>query len=334
MNGFRVYFLAGTHNWTVEIANSLADLSNHTGSYQLLSNVSATPSDMFAEVSLSAPVSATHFRLSVQRLTGDNYVHITSWDLLGTSALDSASPTANLLSIPPVTGGCTTTFVVRYTDDQAVSNRSINYGDVLVTGPNGFSQTAALYGVDVNANGQMRNVSYFVSAPDGGWDVFENGTYMIHLLADQVFDVSGHPAAAATIGSFTVNVPPIQTRPPDDMTELNANDWFAFAVAATATASDDAVRKTFGNSSVRFDTTGGFDTYLRYEPASGTRWDLTSADQFHFDVYAENPSALDFQEAPILRFMTRMATQWNFDTGRVTRCIHFGITRLDNGYLR
>jgi hypothetical protein len=304
LNGFRVYFLGGPHDWTVESADSLADLSSQTGSYQLLTRVSDTPSDMFAEVSLSAPATAKLFRLTAHRLTGDNYVHITSWDLLGTTEQDVASPSATLLTSPAeVTGGSTTSFVVRYTDDLAIKNRSINFGDVQVTGPSGFVQTAAFYGVDVNANGPTRDVTYFVSAPGGGWDILENGTYAIHVAPDQVFDVSGNPVTAVTIGSFTVNVPPIQTRPPDDMTELNAGDWFAFAVAATATTSDDTVRKTNGASSVRFDTTGGFDTYLRYEPASGTLWDLTDADQFQFDVYAENPSAIDFQQEPIIRFI-------------------------------
>jgi hypothetical protein len=54
---------------------------------------------------------------------------------------------------------------------------------------------------------------------------------------------------------------------------------------------------------VRFDTTGGFDTFLRYEPPSGTLWNLTDASQFHFDVYAENPSPFDFQQEPIVRFI-------------------------------
>jgi hypothetical protein len=215
-----------------------------------------------------------------------------------------ASPTATLFSAPPVvTGGSTTSFVIRYADDRAIKNSSINYGDVQVTGPNGFVQTAAFYGVDVNANGPTRDGTYFVSAPGGAWDVSENGTYLIHMVTDQVFDVVGNTVPAMTLGSFTVNVPPVQTQPPGDMTELNAGDWFAFAVAATASTSDDAVRKTFGAASVRFDTTGGFDTYLRYEPASGTLWDLTSLDMFRFDVYAENPSAFDFQQEPIVRFI-------------------------------
>jgi hypothetical protein len=202
-----------------------------------------------------------------------------------------------------VTGGSSTSFIVRYLDDRAIKNRSINYGDIQVTGPNGFVQTAAFYGVDVNANGPIRDVTYFVSAPGGRWDFLENGTYVIHVDADQVFDVAGNPVAPVVIGSFTVNVPPIQTRPPDDMTELNASDWFAFAVSATATTTDDLVRKTSGTGSVRFDTTGGFDTFLRYEPPSGTLWNLTDASQFQFDVYAENPSPFDFQQEPIVRFI-------------------------------
>ena len=50
--------------------------------------------------------------------------------------------------------------------------------------------------------------------------------------------------------------------------------------------------------SVRFDTTGGFDTFLRYEPPNGAMWNLTHADRFLFDVYAENPNPSGFQEAP------------------------------------
>lgn len=304
VNGFRAYFLGGPHNWTVESANSLTDLDGHIGSYQLLTSQVGSPSDIFVEASLSASVSATHFRLTAHRLTGDNYVHITSWDLLGLTVVDAAPPTAMLLSTPPeITGGASTSFVVRYTDDVAILNRSINFGDIQVTGPNGFVQTAAFYEVDVNANGPSRNVTYFVSAPGGGWDNLENGTYTIHLSADQVFDVVGNSIASTALGSFTVNVPLPQIQPPDDMTELNAGDWFTFAAAASATTNNDTVLKTFGESSIRFDTTGGFDTYLRYEPLSGALWDLTDADEFHFDIYAENPSPFDFQQEPIVRFI-------------------------------
>jgi hypothetical protein len=304
VEGVRVYLLGGPHNWTVEAANSLADLNGHTGTYQLLVSELNTPSDMYSEVSLGALTTATHFRLTVERLTGDDYVHITSWDFLGPAVTDVAAPSATLLSaVPAVTGGSSTSFTVRYTDDVSLANRSINFGDVRVTGPNGFVQTAGLYDVNIDANGTPRDVTYFISAPGGGWDVFEDGSYTIHVVAGQVFDTSRNAVSAGAIGSFTVNVPPIQTRPPDDMTELNADDWFAFAESATASTSDDTVRTTFGAGSVRFDTTGGFDTYLRYAPASGTLWDLTDASDFHFDVYAENPSAFDFQQEPIVRFI-------------------------------
>jgi hypothetical protein len=87
------------------------------------------------------------------------------------------------------------------------------------------------------------------------------------------------------------------------MTELNADDWFAAAEGATASTSDDATRKLFGTASVRFDTTGGFDTFLRYEPAAGAIWDLTAADEFRFNVFAQNPSPVGFQQEPIIRFI-------------------------------
>jgi hypothetical protein len=87
------------------------------------------------------------------------------------------------------------------------------------------------------------------------------------------------------------------------MTELNASDWFAAAEGATATTSDDTTRKLVGAASVRFDTTGGFDTFLRYEPASGAMWDLTAADQFRFNIFAQNPSPVGFQQEPIVRFI-------------------------------
>ena len=105
------------------------------------------------------------------------------------------------------------------------------------------------------------------------------------------------------IGSFLVNLPDLERRPLSDMTELNAASWMAWADGATASTADDMSRKVLGDASVRFDTTGGFDTYLRYAPASGAEWDLTDATEFHFSIYAENPSPFGFQQEPIVHLM-------------------------------
>jgi hypothetical protein len=304
VTGFRTFYSGGNYRWKIETADTLADLNSQTGTYELLVPLKNTPSDVFSSATLTAPVSVTHLRLTAERLTGDNYVHINTWELLGSSSADTAVPVATLLT-PPVTGAgnASTSFSVRYTDDRAVDIRTINFGDIRVTGPNGFLQTAAFYGLDTNANGPTRDAQYFVSAPGGSWDVSENGTYDVELLPQQVFDLAGKPAAPLMLASFVINVLPPETRPKRDLTELNADDWFAAADGASASTSDDTARKTLGAASVRFETTGGFDTYLRYEPAGGAMWDLTAADEFHFDEYAQNPSPFGFQEPPIIRFI-------------------------------
>jgi hypothetical protein len=129
---------------------------------------------------LGASATAKHLRLTAERLTGDNYVHINSWDLFGVTAADSTAPTATLATAPvAVPGQASTSFTVRYSDDRAVDSRSINFGDIRTTGPNGFQQTAAFYGLDVNANGATRDAQYFVSAPGGSWNHVDNGTYVL-----------------------------------------------------------------------------------------------------------------------------------------------------------
>jgi hypothetical protein len=180
---------------------------------------------------------------------------------------------------------------------------SINFGDKRITGPNGFQQLAAFYGVDANTHGPTRDATYFVSPPGGTWDAGDNGVYTMEIVLDQVTDTSGKPVAGGVIGTFEVSIPGPESTPADDMTEDNASDWLAWAQDATAATFDDATRKTRGNSSVRFETTGGFDTLLRYEPANGARWDLTNAVTFSFEIYAENPSPVGFQMEPIVRLV-------------------------------
>jgi hypothetical protein len=305
LTGFRIYFSGGaTYRWKVEAADSLADLDGRSGTYQLLVPLTTSQSDrMLSAATAGGPATARYVRLTVERLTGDNYVHINAWELLGIPAADSAVPSAMLLTAPVVTpGNASSSFAVRYSDDVSIDSSSINTGDVRVTGPNGFLQTAVFSRLDVNANGATREATYSISAPGGTWDPADNGTYSIELLPQQVFDTAGKPVAPLALASFDVNVAPAETRPAADLAELNAADWFAAAQSATASTSDDTIRKTHGAASVRFDTTGGFDTYLRYQPDALVLWDLTTADQFHFNVYAQNPNASGFQQEPIIRF--------------------------------
>ncbi len=307
LTGFRTLFShAGgnpAYRWKVEAADTIGDLDTQAGTYTLLVLPTETPSDSYSTQLLASPTEARYVRLTAERLTGDDYVHINAWDLLTEAVADVESPTATLLA-PATTpsDAASQSFVVRFADDRAIDIASVNYGDVVVTGPNGTAQIAALYGLDANVNGGSRDVTYFIAAPGGAWDYTDNGEYIVSVAAGQVRDTSGKPVAAGVIGSFDIDLATPELRPFADMTELNAASWQASADAATATTYDDTGRKVLGESSVRFETNGGFDTYLRYAPASGAQWDLSDASEFHFSLFAENPSQFDFQQEPIVRF--------------------------------
>ena len=95
----------------------------------------------------------------------------------------------------------------------------------------------------------------------------------------------------------------VQRQPPEDMTELNSRHWSAWAEGATASVQDDTSRKQTGASSLKFTTTGGFDTYVRYPRTFTAQWDLSGAHELKFRCYAENPN-IGFQNgSPWIRLV-------------------------------
>jgi hypothetical protein len=96
---------------------------------------------------------------------------------------------------------------------------------------------------------------------------------------------------------------PVQTTPPSDLTEQNAGDWTAWAQEASASVANDAGRKRFGESSVKFTTNGGFDTYLRYPRTFTAQWDVSAAENLAVSFYARNPN-IGFQSgSPWIRLL-------------------------------
>ncbi|MFO0874537.1 MAG: hypothetical protein U0575_11280 [Phycisphaerales bacterium] len=108
------------------------------------------------------------------------------------------------------------------------------------------------------------------------------------------------------LACFTLSAAAIAGPPPaaDALTENSAGSWSAAAEFASASTSDsnDAV---VGASSVRFDTTGGFDTWLWSPPAKDAAWDLTGSGGLRFWVKADNPNCCGFQNgSPWIRIFT------------------------------
>ncbi len=128
---------------------------------------------------------------------------------------DTTSPTASLNPIPSITTSTSSfhIFTVTYTDDVAINTASLDNADILVTGPNGFSQLAQLFGVNSFSNNTSRTATYGIFAPGGTWDNPDNGTYTVTMQANQVRDTGNNSVAAGSLGSFVVNIR--DTTPPN-----------------------------------------------------------------------------------------------------------------------
>src|SRR5262249_43555619 len=106
--------------------------------------------------------------------------------------VDTVPPTVSAVSAPDVTNGSSLTqydFTVTFAANTAIAVASLDGSDVLVTGPNGYSQLAGFVSVDVNSNGTPRPASQLLTAAlpaGGGWDASDNGTYTLSLQANQV----------------------------------------------------------------------------------------------------------------------------------------------------
>jgi len=124
-----------------------------------------------------------------------------------TSAGDTTPPTASLSANNVTSRGATSyTFKVTYTDNVRVSVSTLGNREILVNGPNGYSQLATLVSIDINSNGTPRTATYRITPPGGFWNRFDNGTYSVVMRANKVLDTAGNPVAPGTIGTFSVRI--------------------------------------------------------------------------------------------------------------------------------
>lgn len=125
------------------------------------------------------------------------------------AGIDRVNPTASLSATNlSAAGGPSYDFTVTYQDDVGVDISSISNSNVLVQGPNGFSQLATRVAVSDASNGPLRSVTYRITAPGGSWDGSDNGSYSLTLQSNQVRDTSGNFAATGLLGSFQVAISP------------------------------------------------------------------------------------------------------------------------------
>ena len=126
---------------------------------------------------------------------------------LGTFQIDiDTTPPAAKLVAPDLTvnGGTTYDFTVTYSDSKTVNAGTLDGNDVLVTGPKGYSQQAAIVQVQSSSTGSTRTVTYRIGAPGGIWYGDDDGTYTVNQLANQVSDGVGNFSPAGVLGIFKV----------------------------------------------------------------------------------------------------------------------------------
>lgn len=75
---------------------------------------------------------------------------------------------------------------------------------------------------------------------------------------------------------------------PDELTEFQSSIWEAGAEGASAQVFDDTDRVRVGEASLRFETDGGFDTWLLAPASRNANWDFSVSGGIAFWVYAEN----------------------------------------------
>jgi hypothetical protein len=128
-------------------------------------------------------------------------------ELLGDGALDSTPPVPALSVADLTLGGSPShSCSVTYTDNTAVRLSSLDSTDLLVTGPNGYSNLVEFIGADLPIDGSPMTGTYSISAPGGSWDAADNGTYTVTLLEGAVEDTLNNSIPQTTLGGFNVSI--------------------------------------------------------------------------------------------------------------------------------
>ncbi|MBD1866885.1 hypothetical protein H6F95_06135 [Cyanobacteria bacterium FACHB-471] len=175
----------------------------------------------------------------VLRRTGDTPYLLS----LADAPVDTSAPTARLRATAPTRGSSTHNFTVTYRDNVAVDVSSLDNRDILVTGPDGFRQSARRIAVNSSSNGATRSATYQLRAPGEAWDSTDNGIYNIFLRSNQVKDTSSNFAASGLLGSFQTNIvdlPSTDRNPPTaSLSANNLIDRDSNTYDFTITYSDD-----------------------------------------------------------------------------------------------
>ncbi len=161
---------------------------------------------------------------------------------------DTVRPTATAsLGNVSSPGGTLYSFTVTYTDNVGINTAMLDDNDLVVTGPNGFSQGAQYVSRSYTNDGAIVARYQFVP-PDGSWDWPDTGTYTIAMQTSQVRDTTGNSITARGLATFQVGIYPADAAGNDIGGALN---WGGFSPGRVR-AVDDFVGAIDRNDYVKF----------------------------------------------------------------------------------
>jgi hypothetical protein len=130
----------------------------------------------------------------------------------GVVSLGGRADPSGLVAALSFAGGANTGFVkhsksytitVQYSDAAGINLSSLDSSNILVTGPNGFSQNAQIVHVKSKARTSAM-ATYRVVNTAGNFTRAQAGTYTIQLEPDQVLDPQRDASAGGILGTFAV----------------------------------------------------------------------------------------------------------------------------------
>jgi hypothetical protein len=131
---------------------------------------------------------------------------------LNLPASETVLPAPTFFGGSPAVGSQTYEFTVFYSERGGINIDSFGNDDLVVTGPNGFSQNATYVSRARNSE-TTTSVVYRITAPGGTWDALDAGDYTVSVLPGGVTDVANNAVAAGAIGQFTALGPDLVAIP-------------------------------------------------------------------------------------------------------------------------
>jgi hypothetical protein len=205
LRSFRVFTSAPQHRWKVQSADTLSDLNGQIGSYAEIVPWTTTSGDQYSAATLASPDSAKFLRLTVERLQGDDFVHVYEWEVTGDVTIDSLAVTPSPVTVSQMmttqltaTGTSSTGIPYSLTNQVAWSSTNTSVATVnssgLVSGVTpGTSQVRANLG-DLQGTGQVTvtgpepidlNVTFIGRTPAYNFDAAKNNPIVGDLVTFQ-----------------------------------------------------------------------------------------------------------------------------------------------------